>query len=158
MDVWEVTEADDDPDSPNQEPDGEWKTLERVVPVLTVEVNVVSIRTVQADDAYINGPVHEMIQRAAGSRSAKYMGDWLSEGSRRVRGFYNGDLVTVWGQKASSGGIIPKELFAGDRVTFIESQHATAKGLLIAGISMMVCSPIVMVVGILASMFGRRKQ
>jgi hypothetical protein len=86
------------------------------------------------------------------------MGEWLSEGSLRVRGFYNGDLVTVWGQKASIDGIIPKELFAGDRVTFIESQHATAKGLLIAGISMMVCSPIVLAVGVFTSMFGRRKR
>ena len=66
------------------------------------------------------------------------------------------DLVTVWGKKASSEGVIPDEYYAGDRVAFVESQHAEAKGALIGGICMLALAPIVLVGGILSAVFGKR--
>jgi len=157
IEEWEVSIPEYDPENPDKEPEGTWKNIERIAPDLTIEVNDVLIRILSAEDVYFNGPVHERILPSTGHYQAKYMGDWLPEGSRRVRGFINGDLVTVWGKRASSVAVIPDELFAGDRVSFVDSKHAAAKGLLIAGISMMVCSPIIMLVGILLSIFGKRK-
>ncbi len=157
MEEWRVTVPEYDPDQPNQEPDGDWELVERVIPDLMVDVNGQIVKSLKVDDAAINGAVHESIFESTGYNAAEYMGASLSEGSLRLRGLYNGDLVTVWGKKATVEGIIPNELYAGDRVSFEESQHAAAKGLLIAGISMMVCSPIVLVGGILAAIFGRRR-
>ncbi len=157
MEEWRVTVPEYDPDQPNQEPDGDWELVERVIPDLMVDVNDQIVQSLKVDDASINGAVHESIFESSGYNTADYLGSSLSEGSLRVRGLYNGDLVTVWGKRASVEGVVPNELYAGDRVSFEESQHAAAKGLLIAGISMMVCSPIVLVGGILAAIFGRRR-
>jgi hypothetical protein len=147
-----------DPENPDKEPDGTWKNIERMVPDLTINVNDVLVNTIQNDDSYFNGAVHEKILTSSGHDQPKYMDDWLPERSQRVRGFINGDLVTVWGKRATEKAVIPNELYAGDRVSFVESKHATAKGLLIAGISMMVCSPIIILGCILLSIFGKRKR
>jgi hypothetical protein len=155
---WDVTVPDYDPNEPNQENDGDWRTVERAFPNLQVDVSGQIVQSHRVDNVAINGALHEAIYESNGYVEADYLSRSLPEGSLRVRGFYNGDLVTVWGVKASSGGIIPNELYAGDRVSFEESQHAAARGLLIAGISMLVCSPIVLVGGILSSIFGRRRR
>jgi hypothetical protein len=158
IEEWEVSVPEYDPDNPDKEPDGNWKMIKRSVPDLTINVNGILISTLSTEDVYFNGQVHVKILNSSGYDQAKYMGDWLSEGSRRVRGFINGDLVTVWGKRATSDAVIPEELYAGDRVSYVESKHAAAKGLLIAGISMMVCSPVILLGGILLSIFGRRKR
>jgi hypothetical protein len=156
LDEWDVTPADSD--DPNDEPSGSWKEIERLVPQLDLDVDGQRVIIQSNNDAYMNGPLHEEVEGSGAYLSADYGSTNLSDGSLRYRGFYDGDLTTVWGQKASIEGVIPKELFAGDRVTFIESQHATAKGLMIAGISMLVCSPVVLVGGILSALFGRRRR
>jgi len=158
MEEWRVTVPEYNPDEPNQEPDGDWETVERVIPDLQVDVGGQIVRSLRVDNAAFNGALHETIFESDGYNEADYLSQSLPEGSLRVRGFFNGDLVTVWGEKAASDGIVPNELYAGDRVSFEESQHAAAKGLLIAGISMLVCSPIVLVGGILSAIFGRRRR
>ena len=158
MEEWRVTVPEYDPDNPNQEPDGSWESVERAIPELIVDVGGQIVISLRVEDASMNGALHESIFESNGFYEAEYMGDRLPEGSRRVRGFYNGDLITLWGKKAVSGGIIPDELYAGDRVSFEESQHAQAKGLLIAGVSMLVISPIVLVGGTLSAIFGRRQK
>ena len=156
LDKWDVTPADSD--DPNDEPSGSWNEIERFVPTLDLDVGGQTLLIHSNHEAYMNGPLHEEIEGSGAYLSADYGSTDLSDGSLRYRGFFDGDLTTVWGQKASVEGVIPKELFAGDRVTFIESQHATAKGLMIAGISMLVCSPVVLVGGILSGLFGRRRR
>ena len=158
LEEWRVTVPDYNPDEPNQEPDGNWESVQRVIPDLMVDVNGQVVRSLQVEDAAINGALHESIFESNGYYEAEYMGSSLPEGSERVRGFYNGDLITVWGKKATVEGIIPDELYAGDRVSFEESQHAAAQGLFFAGVSMLVCAPIVLVGGILSAIFGRRRR
>jgi len=158
LDEWQVTTPAYDPDEPNQKPDGDWKTVERAIPDLKVDVGGQTVNSVRVEDASINGAVHETIFESEGYEKAEYEGKLLSEGSLKIRGLYNGDLITVWGKKAASGGIVPDELYAGDRVSFEESQHAAAQGLLIAGISMLVCSPVVLLGGIFSAIFGRRRR
>jgi len=156
LEQWEVTPPD--PDEPGDESSGSWKEVERVVPDLDLDADGQIVWILAAEGVYLNGKLHEEIVGSGSYDSADYMGQNLSEGSSRYRGFYSGDLATVWGKKASAGGVIPDELFAGDRVTFIESKHDAAKGLLIAGISMLVCSPVVLIGGILSAIFGRRRR
>lgn len=68
----------------------------------------------------------------------------------------DGALTTVLGQKATTGGIIPEHLFAGDRVAFETSQRQAASGLLFSGICLMILSPLVLVGGLLFVLFRRR--
>ncbi len=156
LDQWDVDPAD--PENPDDEPSGSWTNIESIVPSLEIDVGGQIVFVHSAHDAYMNGTLHEEIEGSGAYLSANYGSTDLSDGSLRYRGFYDGDLTTVWGKKASTEGVIPEELYAGDRVMFIEHKHNTAKGLMIAGISMLVCSPIVLVGGILSAVFGRRRR
>jgi len=156
LDEWVVTLPDDD--DTDSDPDGDWKTVEKVVPDLTLNVNGEIVWTLAADDATLSGPLHEDLIYSDAYDEAKYNGEWVPHGSLRLRGFFNGDLITALGKKASTGEIIPEELYAGDRVAFADSKHAAAKGLLTGGIIMMICSPVALVGGVLAALFGRRRR
>jgi len=63
-------------------------------------------------------------------------------------------LVTALGAKASTDSVILIELCDGNRVSFVKSQHKAAIGLIIAGITMEACSPVILKGGVLLSMFG----
>lgn len=152
---WEVTPAT--PDDPNDESNGKWATVERIVPDLRVNVNGKAAKTLRASSVTMNGPLHERLIRAYSFRKARYEGEALAEGSERLRGFYNGDLVTVLGTKASTDGVIPDELFAGDRVAFVQHKKSAARSLFIFGLCLMGVAPIVLVGGILSGLFGRRR-
>lgn len=156
LDEWDVDPAD--PENPDDEPSGSWSSVESVIPNLELDVGGQIVLLHSANDAYMNGQLHEEIEGSGAYLSADYGSTSVSDGSLRYRGFYDGDLATVWGKKASTEGVIPDELYGGDRVMFIAHKHNTAKGLMIAGISMLVCSPIVLVGGILSAVFGRRRR
>ncbi|MFH1636563.1 MAG: hypothetical protein ABIG63_21490 [Chloroflexota bacterium] len=155
LEEWVVTLPDSE--NADDDPDGSWETVEHVVPDLSLNVGGEVVLILSANEATLSGPLHEELLYSEAYEEAKYNNEWLPDGSRRYRGFYNGDLTTVLGKKASAGGVIPDELYAGDRVAFVESQHEAAKGMLIAGIAMLVCSPVVLVGGGLAAVFGRRR-
>lgn len=156
LDEWDVTPADSE--DQNDEPSGSWKEIDRQIPDLELDVDGKVVSLLQSPDAYMNGTLREEIEGSGAYLSADYGSRDLSDGSLRYRGFYDGDLATVWGEKASTGGVIPEEYFAGDRVMFVTHKHNTAKGLMIAGIVMLVCSPIALVGGVLSALFGRRRR
>lgn len=156
LDEWFVTPADlEDSES---EPKGDWRSVEQVVPALALKVGSVTFWTLEAHDARLGGPLQEELTYSESHDQAKYDGEWLPHGSRRLRGFFNGDLVTVLGKKASTGDILPQEFYAGDRVAFVESKEEAAKGLFIGGLSMMACAPVLLVGGALKAFFGRRRR
>jgi hypothetical protein len=138
-------------------PTGSWKTVERVVPELSLNVDGRAVPILRSDGAGMSGPLHERLAPAFSWRQAEYEGRMLAEGSERVRGFRNGDLVTVLGNKASTGGVIPEEMFMGDRVAFVEHAKSAARGLFVFGLCMLAIAPIVLVGGILSALFGRRR-
>ncbi len=141
----------------NAQPSGQWQSVERVVPDLTLEVNDRRVNLLRADNVTLSGPLHERLIRAYSSLRAEYNGQELAEGSERVRGFYNGDLVTALGSKASTGGVIPTELFAGDRVAFAQYKKSAAQSLLFFGLCLMGLSPAILGGGILSSFLSRRR-
>jgi hypothetical protein len=156
LEEWEVTPAD--PNDQDDQPDGRWDSVETMVPDLNLNVNGDIVQVLSANSATLSGSLHEDVLYGDGYEEAKYGGEWLPEGSWRYRGFLDGDLATVWGKKASVGGVAPNELFAGDRAAFSESKHSSARIALIAGICMMVLAPVVLVGGILGGLFGRRRR
>jgi hypothetical protein len=152
---WEVTLPDSNDSS--DEPDGSWDTLEVVVPRLQLSLPGGQI-SIHADDRVkLSGPLREEWVYSTSSLTAEFDDEQVPDGTRRYLGIYNGDLVTVWGQRASAGGVVPDEIFVGDRVAFIDKEHSAARGMLIAGISMLVCSPIILAGGVLSALFGRNR-
>ncbi|MCB9134942.1 MAG: hypothetical protein H6636_05925 [Anaerolineales bacterium] len=156
LDEWDVTPGSSSDDG-DTDPSGDWNTVKRVNPDLILDINGQTLQVLSSTNATFGGALHEEVVRGNGSEEAKYNGEWLPEGSQRYQGFYEGDLMTVLGQRASSGGVIPEKLYAGDRVTFEQSEKDAAKGMLIAGIAMMICAPIFLVGGGLGAIFGRAR-
>jgi len=155
-DVWRVTTPDRD-DGDSAKPHGSWKSGETVAPALTLRLGNRPVQIHATDNVRLGGALREEIVRGDGPGRAKYREQWLPDGSRRYRGVTNGDLLTVLGKKATAGGVIPEELFAGDRVAFEDSQRRAASGLLFGGIFLMILSPVVLVGGLWGAIFGRRR-
>lgn len=157
---WDVEPADkSDDSSSNDQPKGSWDTIETNVPVLTIAINGGNIKTITVSSANLGGNMRETaIKQGTGSEKASYNGQQLPEGSTRMRGFSNGDVVTVVGHKASTGGLTPARIFGGDRVQLIENIRSGARTMFAIGIGMMICSPIVLILGVLGALFGRRSK
>src|SRR5690606_12671859 len=110
-----------------------------------------------AEEVRLGGPLHETIVASDSPTRATYEGESLPDGSQRFQGFRNGDVITVLGSKASTGGIIPEQLFLGDRVTFEEDQRNAASALLYSGLCMMILAPVILVGGLSYAAFGRHR-
>ena len=138
VDEWRVNREDkeeSDLDDLNNDPGGWWRTIQVVIPSLTVAVDGGTVRTAAVGGVPLNGAVHEFIEPAYGwGRLARYQGEWLEEGSLRIQGLRNGDLVTVVGNKRTDGSLEPTRLFAGDREALVAHLHDTAQGATIAGV------------------------
>jgi hypothetical protein len=93
-----------------------------------------------------------------GSLKAEYIDRTLHDGAFRYQGFYAGDMATVLGKKASTGGALPEEVFAGDRVEFEQVQKDRIAIYLYGGIALMLCSPLALVMGLWSAVFGKVKS
>ncbi len=155
--IWEVTvtEVDDD-----RSVRGAWSTpATTVVPALTLDLggNLVEIRAVNA--VRLTGDLlrEEIVRGAEDAETTAYEGQPLPEGSQRYQGLADGDLVTVLGQKAAAGGVLPEQIFAGDRVAFEATQSQSAAAILNMGICSLVMAPVVLIGGLLGVAFWRRR-
>ena len=152
---WDVTVTEDSNGNDNT-PSGSWKNSQTIVPELTLDMSGAPISILSNNRASLAGQLHEKIVDGTGSLQADYNGQNLRDGAIRYQGFFSGDLTTVYGKKASVDGVIPDNLFAGDRVAFEAYQKELASSYLFMGIAFMVCSPIFLIVGIFAAAFGRQ--
>jgi hypothetical protein len=153
---WEISYPDND-EGDNQ-PRGDWSSLETIIPELTLDLNGNSLDILADNTAHLNGNLREEIVEGHGSGWADYDGMDLPEGSRRFRGVRDGDLVTVYGEKSSTGGVIPDEIFAGDRVAFEENQRQQATGLLYAGLCSILLAPIILLGGFVSIIRSIRRR
>jgi hypothetical protein len=156
LEEWEVTPPS--ADSEDTTPSGNWNSREIVSPNLNLDVGGQALGILQASAVTFGGSLHAQIVPGDSPETADYEGQPLAEGSLRYTGFHNGDLITVLGVRASTGQIIPEKLFGGDRVLFEESEADAAKGLLIGGIAMMLCAPVVLIGGSLSAVFGHNRR
>lgn len=157
VEEWRVTvpsESSRGGDAPH--PSGHWETLETVVPELSAELGGQVISLHRSKGVGLGGALHEKVIKSNSPLQAMDMGEPLPDGTRRYRGLMNGDLVTVLGKKASDGGVIPGQLFAGDRIAFEESLRDAAKGLFSAGLCMIALAPTVLIGGLLFALFKRK--
>ncbi|MBK9601000.1 MAG: hypothetical protein IPO36_04035 [Anaerolineales bacterium] len=155
-DTWKVTVTQDDNGNDNT-PSGSWSRVQTVFPELTLEMNGAPVLIRVSNSASLSGSLHEKVVDGNGILQADYEGQPLHDGASLYRGFASGDLITILGKKASVGGVIPEQVFGGDRVSFEEYQRNLASSYLVMGVAFMLCSPLVLVIGILAALFGRKK-
>lgn len=145
------------PTDSDADPSGRWQTIRTVVPPLTFTSNDHALNILSADDVRLGGSLHETIVASDNPTRATYEGESLPDGTQRFQGFRNGDVITVLGSKASTGGIIPEQLFLGDRVTFEEDQRNAASALLYSGLCIMLLAPVILIGGLLYAAFGRHR-
>ena len=154
LEEWRVTPPD--PDNEGGNPTGEWTTLEKHFPDLLLEVDKDTVLILSGPQVALSGDLREDLLPGEGLEAREPGGETLPDGTLRYRGLANGDLATVFGTKGSSGGIVPENLFAGDRAAFEQSERDAARGMLIGGAFLMACAPVILVGGGLAALFGRR--
>ncbi|MBN1120480.1 MAG: hypothetical protein JXJ17_05340 [Anaerolineae bacterium] len=153
VETWDVTEPTDEETLYK----GNWRRIEVQLPALTVSVDGDEIGTAADSTATFGGALHEEIEEGQGGFAAEYNGRSLKDGSLRIRGVSNGDLVTLIGHKDGSGRLVPEKLYVGSRSQLINDIQTSSKAALWAGILMMVCSPVVLVGGVLAAVLGGKK-
>ena len=152
---WSVSIPSADDDGPST-PTGSWTSQPAIVPELTLDMNGQSVDIHSASGVRLSGSLHGLEISAENTVTANYDGQPVSDGTMRYHGIKNGELVTVYGKKAPSGGVNPEQLFAGDRAAFEESQHQATTGFLYSGICLFVLAPIVLIGGLIAVVFRRR--
>jgi hypothetical protein len=153
VETWDVTE----PTAEETLYKGNWKRIEVHLPALTISVDGGEISTAADSTATFSGALHEEIEEGQGGFAAEYNGRKLKDGSLRIRGVSNGDLVTVIGKKDGSGSLIPERLYAGSHAQLVNDIRTSSQAAFGAGILMMVCAPVVLVIGVLGAAFGGKK-
>ena len=153
--VFRVKTSPDDVDGPS-EPFGSWTSSGSTVPELTLDMNGQAVQIHAAANIQLAGDLHEEVVPGSGLQ-AKYQGDLVADGTTRYQGLFDGELITVLGSKAASGGVNPQKLFGGDRAAFEASERGAASNFLISGICAMALAPVVLILGLLAAIFYRRR-
>lgn len=160
QEVWEVGDLveTEEGDTFRQ---GKWEDGETIVPELRLEIDGTTVLLREASPVRISGELlREHIIEAENGPVAEDRAEdrLLADGSQRLRGLANSDLATVLGKKAATGGIVPEEIFAGDRVAFETSQGEQASALLSAGTCSLVLAPIFLLGGLAAVVFWRPRR
>ncbi len=151
---WKVTLPSNDA-RVSSEPIGHWESAETVIPALTLELNGQPVSLLKASSARLSGDLHVQMVKGTGPHQAEYEGELLPDGSKRYRGLFDGDLVTVLGKKSATGGVLPEHIFAGDRLQLEEAQRQAASGLFISGLCLMASTPLFLVGGLLFTLFRK---
>lgn len=160
QDIWEVGDLveTEEGDTFRQ---GRWEDGETIVPELGLEIDGTAILLREASPVLISGELlrEYIIEAEDGPVAEDRIEDrLLADGSQRLRGLANGDLATVLGKKAATGGIVPEEIFAGDRVAFETSQGEQASAMFSAGLCSLVLAPIFLLGGLAAVAFWRPRR
>ena len=157
-DVWKVSQPDSSSSTGTPATlSGSWNIVETHAPELSVTISGGTITTATASQVTIGGNLHVTFQPSSSTLIADYQGTPLPDQSTRLQGFDNGDLLTVVGQKSSTGALIPSRLYGGDRVQLVNDIRQQAQSYFAAGVAAMICAPILLIVGSLSLVFGRRR-
>jgi len=128
VDRW-VVDTEDDGDEV-----GSWFVEELEIPSLVLETTGGQIRTAAAQTRILEGSLREFLEPGDETLTAPYASRDLPDGSRRVLGLRNGDLVTVVGVKGRTGATIrPESLFAGSYESLLAERAGNARALRIVG-------------------------
>jgi hypothetical protein len=103
--------------------DGEWVSMGQYVPGLTVVVEGGTISTTRGIHTVLSGRMHEGTTLPEGAGPS---GKDPVAGTVRIRGFHNGDVVTVAGEKTATGELQPVEIYGGSRDEMIMEHQRPA--------------------------------
>jgi hypothetical protein len=114
-----------------------WVSISRNIPILTIQFEDAMLPIhAEQQQPQLSGDLHEFIEEASGSfgrSSAQYDGQGLYEGSLRIQGLRNNDLVTVIGDKADDGGVVPDRIHSGTHTDLINELRQQAQIMQIGG-------------------------
>jgi len=130
--------------------EGSWKTIETVLPELTVSVDGGQVRTVSVESATMGGHRHSQIVEYGGG---KQKANGIPEGSIRVIGYKNEDQITIVGQKTAKGHLLPDRLHGGDRAHLLKELETGLWFTSICGVGMILVAPAIL----LSALLGRAR-
>jgi hypothetical protein len=147
QDEWNVFPCNiaDDPEC--TETDGIWGEVSQQVPGLVLVIPGGPVSTLPAEQVTFGGDLTESVEKGEFQSIlllAEYNGQRLPDGSFRHQGLKNGDLVTVVGRKADTGGIYPSHLIVGDHdqmVAYFRAISGAITWVRISGVILMILSP-----------------
>ena len=154
VEEWHVSQPSDDTRG-SSTPTGHWGTAKTVIAALTLELKGKPVSLEKTSSARLSGDLHIQMVKGDSPNRAEYEGERLPDGTKRYRGLFNGDQVTVWGKKSANGGVLPEHIFGGDRAQFEESQRQAASGLWISGLCMIIVAPLLLIGGLLFALFRK---
>src|SRR5574341_740976 len=154
IDEWDVSPPSND----NDDPDGRWTEVDRQIPALKVELPDGDTLTVAPmNSSSVGGAMQETLAETNTGLSDEYNGRSLHDGSRRTRGYVDGQTLTVVGTKGALGDLAPDRLYGGEKAQLVEEIRSGARLLFILGTVCMIGAPIIFVLGVLGALFGRRR-
>jgi hypothetical protein len=126
-----------------------WNTTRTVVNTLTLEVNGQTVTVYAADNISFNGDMH-----------AFPTGGSFSQGDHRVRGFQEGDLVTIVAKHMEDGRFMADELYGGTRDELVSDTRTVAKIFRYIGYGMMAVAAVLTAVALIIGGFflSRRRS
>lgn len=109
----------------------------------------------------IDGDVHEYLLPGSGGNglSDTYNGQTVRDGTLRLQGFQNGDLITVMGIRREGDVLNAEKMYGGTRAEWVADLKGQAENSRSVGYILAVCGACFLVPGLglaAASVFGRR--
>lgn len=113
------------------------------------------------DSVTIDGDVHEYLLPGSGGNglSDTYNGQTVRDGTLRLQGFQNGDLITVMGIRREGDLLSAEKMYGGTRAEWVSDLKGQAQDSRSVGYILAVCGACFLVPGLglaAASIYGRR--
>ncbi len=113
------------------------------------------------DSVTIDGDVHEYLLPGSGGNglSDTYNGQTVRDGTLRLQGFQNGDLITVMGIRREGEVLNAEKMYGGTRAEWVADLKGQAQDSRSVGYILAVCGACFLVPGLglaAASIYGRR--
>ncbi|MBN1579410.1 MAG: hypothetical protein JXA89_01815 [Anaerolineae bacterium] len=132
--------------------EGDWETVEEVWPSLLLLTPSGRVKTGAVGSAKYGGVQYAEIVRYSDS-STKAEG--IPEGSIRVTGYKNGDILTVVGYKNDAGLLVPTRFYGGTPDALLKEQKQANWFLTGFGAFFMLLSPLILIPAIKQLLTGR---
>lgn len=160
VDRWDVSRSSSSSSSNRSTSyNGDWSDVSSAFSPFGLDNGEINV--IPNDTLTIDGDVHEyLIPGTDGNgRSDKYNGQEVTDGTLRLQGFQNGDLIAVMGIRRDGENLNAEKMYGGTRAEWVadlEGQAETSRnvGYVVAACGMCFLLPAVILAAV--SVFGRR--
>lgn len=162
VDRWDVTRSSSGSSSSRSRRtnyNGSWEDVSSAFGPFALDDGKINVTP--NDSVTIDGDVHEYLLPGSGGNglSDTYNGQTVKDGTLRLQGFQNGDLITVMGIRREGEVLNAEKMYGGTRAEWVEDLKGQAEDSRSVGYILAVCGACFLVPGLglaAASIYGRR--